>query len=211
MNIAKLEKIVKSDTRFYKTDNEENQYSIAKTKIMQRLKNKFNRIYALKREAVLAERFNGLPMLNATRFAKQGDEFRLRQEMLFGHPVDYLDPKTGRSVLLEACAGGHFHIVRMLVNEFNAEVNISTSMGKSSTLHLAVESGYRQIASFLITNGADVNGRDKFLRTPLHLISKVTLMKLLLKYKVDVVAKSNEGIVYIYHYLYNEYIFFNYD
>jgi len=89
----------------------------------------------------------------------------------------------------------------MLLNEFKADVSIPTLMGRAYPLHLAVEGGYRQIASILITNGADVNCRDGYGRVPLHFVSKVSLMRLLLKYPVDVSIKSDEGLTPLRHYL----------
>ena len=49
----------------------------------------------------------------------------------------------GRTILHEACASGHFHIVRFLINEHHGNkrnpalnVNLPTMLGRSSPLHL---------------------------------------------------------------------------
>jgi len=54
MNLSKLEKIVKSDTRYYKQDNDDNcSFTIARLK--ERIQAKFDKIYALKRTALLIQ------------------------------------------------------------------------------------------------------------------------------------------------------------
>lgn len=131
----------------------------------------------------------------ANIYALVGDEYALRQTLELGFPINRRDPTSGRTVLMEAVAGGHFQIARMLLSEFKANARIATLLGDSSPLHMAVERGYRQIASLVITYGADVNVRDRRGLSPLHCVKKISLVKLLHRYKVDHLAKTREGLL----------------
>lgn len=60
--------------------------------------------------------------------------------------------------------------------------------------------GYRQIASLLITHGADVNATDKRGCTPLHYVQKISLAKLLFKQNLNPCIQSTEGLLPSEHY-----------
>lgn len=205
MLLASIEKIVKSDTRFVKVDGElvKKKHPNTKKESQQaRLRQKFDKLFEQRREAVLHDRLTSLSTSKAMKYALNGDEFHLRQELTLGHPINEVDARSGRTVLLESVAGGYLHLVRMLIYEYNADLSCVTTLGKASALHIAVEFSHRQIASMLITHGADVNKRDMFGRTPLHLVKTANVLKLLLKFPaVDVVARSNKGLTPLGHYL----------
>lgn len=55
---------------------------------------------------------------------------------------------------------GHFHLVRMLINEYEADIHVPSLLAKQTPLHLAVGKGLRQIASILLTHGADLHATD---------------------------------------------------
>jgi len=204
MLLASIEKIVKSDTRFEKVDGVMVKKRHASSKLesqQQRLREKFNKLYDQRREVVLQDRLVSLPTTRAMKYALLGDEFHLRQELALGHPVNDVDARTGRTVLLESVAGGYLHLVRMLINDHNADLTCVTTLGKASALHIAVEFSHRQIASMLITHGADLNKRDMFGRTPLHMVKTLNVLKLLMKFPVDVVARTNKGLTPLGYYL----------
>lgn len=131
---------------------------------------------------------------DAILHTKLGDEFNLRQEIEKGWNVNERDITTGRTPLIEAVAGGHFHIVRMLCNEFKVDVDKRTLLGDCTPLHVAVDMGFRQIASLLITHGASLNAVDKRGCTPLHLAKKMSLAKLLCKYDTNPCIRTREGL-----------------
>ncbi|KAJ1431997.1 ankyrin repeat-containing domain protein [Ochromonadaceae sp. CCMP2298] len=200
--LSSLERIVRNDSRYNKIPRDPSKdQSLVKQSQDRRLDHKFARLYSQKREAVLAERLYSLATSRAQKYAIAGDEFKLRQELVIGHPVDERDSRSGRTLLHESSAGGNLHLVRMLVYDFSAHVNLHTSLGKATALHIAVDGNYRQIASLLISNGADLNARDLFGRTPLHMVKSVGLLRLLLKYPVDVAAKSVKGLTPMGYYL----------
>jgi ankyrin repeat protein len=202
IRLSSLERIVRSDSRYNNVPRDPSKdQSLVKQFQDKRLEEKFARLYLQKREAVLAQRLNGLATSRAMKCAISGDEFKLRQELLKGHEVDEMDRRSGRTLLHESSAGGNLHLVRMLVYDFHAQINLHTSLGKATALHIAVDFNYRQIASLLITNGADLNAKDMFGRTPLHMVKSTSLLRLLLKYPVDVAATSSKGLTPMGYYL----------
>ncbi len=140
------------------------------------------------------DRLRGLGITLAFRCAIMGDEMGLRNELKQGFPVNRRSSETGRCVLHEAAAGGHFPIVKMLLGEYKADVKIRTMLGYATALHLAVEMNYRQIASLLLTYGSDVDAADRRGVRAIHRVKSEPMLKLLLRYNVDITAKTNEGL-----------------
>lgn len=68
-------------------------------------------------------------------------------------------------------------------------------------MHLAVENGYRQIASTLITYGANMSAQDIYGNTPLHYVKKKSLLRLMMKNGVDPLIRNKKGDLPIEHYL----------
>jgi hypothetical protein len=162
-------------------------------------------LFEEKRKSMLASRLRHLPMRPGNQFAATGDEYCLMKEIELGHGVNSRDSYNGRAVIHEAAAAGHFHIVRFLCNNYKDQLDIDlpSKLGNSTALHLAVEKGYRQIASLLITNGANINAKDRLGNTPLHLVNSLPLVKLLFRFPVNAVARNNQKRTPLENYLYN--------
>lgn len=156
---------------------------------------KLAKLFIRKRDEMIASRLEKQPISKANRYTILNEEHRLRNELELGHPVDRRDRITGRAILTEAVAAGHFNIVRMLIHEYDVHIGIPTMLGQQTPLHLAVVFGHRQIASILITYGADVNCRDVRGCTPLHMVRHMPLAKLLFKFEVDpLLTTSDENL-----------------
>ena len=122
------------------------------------------------RDAFVKQRIENLPYNIVNYFCTIGDEHRLRTELASGiYNVNQRDGATGRSALICAIAAGHMHIARFLILEHHADVNRPSLLGLTTPLHFAVVGNYRQIASMLITFGADVHAQNIVGATPLHL------------------------------------------
>merc|ERR1712146_220620 len=61
--------------------------------------------------------------------------------------------RTGRSLLHEAIAYGLDDMVKMLVEDFHADVHQTTSLGNETPLHLAVAGGHRHLVFYLLSRG----------------------------------------------------------
>jgi hypothetical protein len=137
----------------------------------------------------------------ASMYARLGDDEKLREEMKKpGFVLNERDIATGKNVLMEAISSGHYHLVRMLLYEFHAKPNLCSILGNLSPLHMAIDKGYRQIASILITRGADVNAIDSRGCTPMHYVTKISLARLLHRYPVDCCVRSKEKLRPSEHY-----------
>ena len=122
-----------------------------------------------------------------------GDDRSLRNMLTSGQlSVTAKDPSTGRSILIAAVVANQCLIVRMLVKDFNANVDDISLLGQLSSLHFAVIGGYRQIILFLLSSGANVNYQNRQGCTPLHLVSTLGITKLLLKYGADPLIRSSQ-------------------
>ena len=75
----------------------------------------------------------------------------------------------------------------------NCNVNKKSVLGRSSALHVAVENDYRQVATFLVLNGAEINAIDKYGCTPLHLANTLSVAKMLKKFGGDCLIRNSSG------------------
>ena len=167
------------------------------------LQDKIESLFVAKRKQMLALRVKASKVEEAIKFTIAGDEYRLRREIELGFDVNLRDALRGRTILHEACAHGHFHIVRMLCRDYKHALDIDrkTYIGQVTAMHLAVEFNFRQIAAMLITSGATMNVQDKHGNTPLHYVKSMTLLKLLLKTDIDVAIRNKAGETALEYYL----------
>lgn len=84
--------------------------------------------------------------------------------------------KGGKAALMDACWGGHFSVVKTLIQEMGADVNICDNEGRNALIHALKdyqrgksESDVFEIGRFLLDHGIDVNCKDEAGRTALIL------------------------------------------
>jgi len=59
----------------------------------------------------------------------------------------------GRTALFFACANGHLDVVKILVNEFNADIEKTTKTDESTALHWACLNGHSEVVKLLLEKG----------------------------------------------------------
>jgi hypothetical protein len=171
----------------------------------------FSNMYSLKtirsnrkRAEMLLDRVKQNDTLHeAIKASIEGNLQVLRRELCLGYPINERCLVTGRTVLHEAAASGHLHVVKLLCYDHRAtlEVDRTTMMGSCTALHLAVQNNYRPIAALLLTMGADINLQDRSGNTPLHLVSSLAMCKLLLKTTANVLLRNRCGRTALEEYL----------
>ena len=155
---------------------------------------KSNDLMASKIGEYLEQRLMASSLSRQSRFVRLGDEYRLRATVMHdGIPVNERDGVSGRTLICEAAAYGQYSIARYLCAEVRVDVNKTTMIGGTTPLHMAVEVGFRQICALLITYGANVDATDRYGNSPLHLVKKRTILKLLVKSEANPLLKNRAG------------------
>ena len=110
-----------------------------------------------------------------------------------GADVNYRSPVTGVSALSAASAEGRTNVVRYLVKNGNANINLRDLAGRTPIFY-AVEKDQPQTLQTLLALGADVNAKDNSSVTPLMRASgkdRKECQKILLRQKgIDVNAQD---------------------
>ncbi|KAH0618282.1 hypothetical protein JD844_017332 [Phrynosoma platyrhinos] len=105
--------------------------------------------------------------------------------------------KGGVTALMDAARQGHFTLVKALVKEMNADMNICDNQGRNALIHALLvteqkgwDRGKEDIALFLLEQGVDVNKRDENGKTTLILAverqSQAVVVAILERNDVDV-------------------------
>lgn len=97
---------------------------------------------------------------------------------------------------MAASQTGNVDLVKVLVKEYNADVNVKNNHGRTA-LMLADYSSY-DIMKILLSTGADVNAKNNIGSTTLMLVAGsydnyIEVIKLLISYGADINAKDYEG------------------
>ncbi|NXL92740.1 RN5A ribonuclease, partial [Alectura lathami] len=83
--------------------------------------------------------------------------------------------KGGRTALMDACWNGHFSVVKTLVEEMGADLNICDNEDRNALVHALTKSSRKKdesavsIGHFLLDRGADINCKDESGKTALIL------------------------------------------
>ncbi|KAM4654751.1 2-5A-dependent ribonuclease isoform 1-T6 [Amazona ochrocephala] len=112
--------------------------------------------------------------------------------------------KGGVTALMDACRKGHFSVVKTLVQEMGADVNICDNKDRNALIHALKEGCAKEryesavsIGHFLLDHGVDVNSKDECGKTALILaveMQSLDLVKALLeKGKIDIDDADEEG------------------
>jgi len=82
--------------------------------------------------------------------------------------VNFQHAEIGTTMLLEATKGGHLDIVKLLVEEGNADVNLEADLfSEGSPATIAKEKGFKEIETFLVEHGAEhFQSQGDFFRSP---------------------------------------------
>lgn len=101
------------------------------------------------------------------------------------------------SMLYFACLYGHLSIVKYLVEECYANIEIGEGQAYGTPLHAACRNGSKEIVNYLIEKGANLKTYDEQWNTPLHIVckyGKFDVIKLLYKKKIsNIYEKNAEG------------------
>ncbi|NWI71299.1 RN5A ribonuclease, partial [Todus mexicanus] len=112
--------------------------------------------------------------------------------------------KGGATALMDACKKGHVSVVKMLVQEMGADVNICDNKGRNALIH-ALEEGCAKeryesavsIGHFLLNQGVDVNTKDECGKTALiravEMQSPDLVEALLEKGEIDIDDADEDG------------------
>ncbi|NWX47827.1 RN5A ribonuclease, partial [Steatornis caripensis] len=112
--------------------------------------------------------------------------------------------KGGATALMDACREGHFSVVRTLVQDMGADVNVCDNKDRNALIHALKEGCAKQrydsavsIGLFLLDCGVDVNSKDECGKTALILAVEMQspeLVKALLdKGEIDINDADEEG------------------
>ncbi|XP_052657663.1 2-5A-dependent ribonuclease isoform X1 [Harpia harpyja] len=112
--------------------------------------------------------------------------------------------KGGATALMDACREGHFSVVKTLVQEMGADVNICDNKDRNALIHALKEGCAKEryesgvsIGRFLLDCGVDVNSKDECGKTALILAVEMRspdLVKALLeKGEIDIDDADEEG------------------
>ncbi|NXG58338.1 RN5A ribonuclease, partial [Hemiprocne comata] len=113
--------------------------------------------------------------------------------------------KGGETALMDACKKGHFSVVKILVQEMGADVNLCDNSDRNALVHALKEDREKKkesavsisIGRFLLDQGVDVNSKDECGKTALILaveLQSLDLVKALLeKGEIDIDDADEDG------------------
>ena len=108
--------------------------------------------------------------------------------------IDERGSRYGRSLLHEAVGSGSEAAVKMLLEDFGANVNVRSLLGRDTPLHVAAKRSRRRIAFLLLENyGATADDPNAMGARPLHYATELSIVRLLLRHGARVDAHDKHG------------------
>lgn len=98
--------------------------------------------------------------------------------------------------IIEAVKAGNTDQVQTLLQAQPNLIRDAEGPNGQSLIHLAVASGQKEIAEFLLAQGADINATQTGGYTPLHIAAKTgneEMIKFLLEHMADINAVTDDG------------------
>ena len=80
-------------------------------------------------------------------------------------PINFVAPPKGRTLLMAAALKGHVGIARLLIEEFNANVDAQTKQKGETALHLSAYRGQLSMVKLLLTCSASTALRNAYNET----------------------------------------------
>jgi ankyrin repeat protein len=97
----------------------------------------------------------------AVALTKQGNMEDLRGLILSDPRTLISTDWSGDSLLSIACWHGHSEMVKMLIDDFNIDINYTNPSNLCTPLHRACARNHLELAMLLIKRGANMRARDK--------------------------------------------------
>jgi ankyrin repeat protein len=124
---------------------------------------------------------------NPYRWKEEGEDNRIIYTL-----IDSIEPPIS---LQESAAKGDLGQVKFLISQ-GADINVREDSLFKTALHRAVMEGHKEIADFLLSQGAQTDARDSFLATPLYYAVKngyKNIVGLLIAHGSDINTKDIYG------------------
>ena len=129
---------------------------------------------------------------------KAGDVNMVRDLLRQGLPVNRFRPYYPLSGVLVACISGQVRVLRVLVDEFGAEVDEPQTEERVTPLHWMAKQERKELEhiqsiSLLIEKGADVNAVDASGCSALHRVVDLPTLTLLLAHRANILQVDKYG------------------
>lgn len=111
--------------------------------------------------------------------------------------------RVGRTALHLAAMNGFTHLVKFLIKEHNAVIDILT-LRKQTPLHLAAASGQMEVCQLLLDLGANIDATDDLGQKPIHVAAQNNyseVAKLFLQQHPSLVNATSKGERSFYYFI----------